>query len=724
MAVAAILMISLVGATSTGCVGDDTGTDFGCGATVTKSCTFNESLSCPAGYGLIIGANGITIDGTGYTLDGDSPGACGDLGVQRSGIETPSVTPSPTPTSDVSVSPALKGYGFSIYGELLDYVEEGKLVTLKINQKIKDCEKNTSFVEITANSTKLIEHSKSSAAVYSEDKIIRSIDELEVGKKYHFRFYSVYGEFLGVNKTENTVVIKYMVDYTDGKRISIDHIPISRFEEAFEEAKDKMLTISDLIRGENYCFYFFKENEDDIWELHRIKEELDKESCFHLHENDLSFHFLRKEAKPPLNDSERCVELIPLIIKEGEIGHVMVNMTNKQDQELQYNLSASVHEYYTLSPSPQVKTPSFEDRLNESQVDYCRLIYDKSGSVKANSSKVVDIGVMCKSPNETTNITGNYVIYLTLTFVDELGAVHNITGDYLIETFCVNNCVISEHKYGAQPANAEKPVTPSPAPIQHETKTTAPAPSSPMKVELSVSNAPALNEIVELTCSITSVSDAPNTTAQIVLAESFELVGGNLSWNGDMIVPEEEKRKHPRPNRSDPEYDRLCEEYEYPKGKAEFGVLIKSVEVGNWTITATAGYDVFTQEGTLYGRLGDSDYVYLAVREDTAWISETLFTTEGPAPARQLNVTPPLPPVEPTTENITTPEPVKPPSVPPTGMEVNLSISNAPALNEIAELTCSIMSVSDAYNTEAQIVLSEGLSRSLCAITFYEKGGE
>ena len=86
MAVAAILMISLVGATSAGCVGDDTGTDFGCGATVTKSCTFNESLSCPAGYGLIIGANGITIDGAGYTLDGDSSDACDGFGVQRSGI--------------------------------------------------------------------------------------------------------------------------------------------------------------------------------------------------------------------------------------------------------------------------------------------------------------------------------------------------------------------------------------------------------------------------------------------------------------------------------------------------------------------------------------------------------------------------------------------------------------------------------------------------------------
>ncbi|MBN1761816.1 MAG: Ig-like domain-containing protein [Methanomicrobia archaeon] len=185
-------------------------------------------------------------------------------------------------------------------------------------------------------------------------------------------------------------------------------------------------------------------------------------------------------------------------------------------------------------------------------------------------------------------------------------------------------------------------VTPSPTPSATPTSEKPPpsVPSTGMEVILSISNAPALNETADLRCAITSVNDASNMMAQIELPEGLVLVGGNLTWAGDIIVPEEEKRKHPRPNRSDPEYDRLCEEYEYPKGRVEFSAVVKSVEIGNWTITATAGYDVFTQEGTRYGRLGDSDYVYVAVRENTAWISEALFTTEGPAPARQLNVTP------------------------------------------------------------------------------------
>ena len=84
--VAAIPMIFLIGTASAGCVGDTTGTDFGCGDAVNESCTFNRDMSCPAGHGLEIGANGITIDGARYTLDGDSSDACDGFGVQRSGI--------------------------------------------------------------------------------------------------------------------------------------------------------------------------------------------------------------------------------------------------------------------------------------------------------------------------------------------------------------------------------------------------------------------------------------------------------------------------------------------------------------------------------------------------------------------------------------------------------------------------------------------------------------
>ena len=58
-----------------GCVAPD-GTVFRCGDTVTASCTFNGNMNCSTRYGLIIGADNITIDGAGYALERPDPGEC------------------------------------------------------------------------------------------------------------------------------------------------------------------------------------------------------------------------------------------------------------------------------------------------------------------------------------------------------------------------------------------------------------------------------------------------------------------------------------------------------------------------------------------------------------------------------------------------------------------------------------------------------------------------
>ena len=67
-----------------GCVGATQ--IFVCGDTVTESCVFNCNMTCDSGHGLIVGADDITIDGNGYTLDGVSSGACDGFGIQRCGI--------------------------------------------------------------------------------------------------------------------------------------------------------------------------------------------------------------------------------------------------------------------------------------------------------------------------------------------------------------------------------------------------------------------------------------------------------------------------------------------------------------------------------------------------------------------------------------------------------------------------------------------------------------
>ena len=86
LAIITVLLVAAVGSASANgvCVGANY--NFSCGMVVNESCTFNDTMTCPAGHGLIIGASNIIIDGNGYTLGGLSAGACDGGGVQRSGI--------------------------------------------------------------------------------------------------------------------------------------------------------------------------------------------------------------------------------------------------------------------------------------------------------------------------------------------------------------------------------------------------------------------------------------------------------------------------------------------------------------------------------------------------------------------------------------------------------------------------------------------------------------
>ena len=70
-----------------GCIArNDPGTIFACGDIVTESCTFNCDLNCTTGHGLVIGADGVVVDGNGYTLDGVISGDCTDSETERAGI--------------------------------------------------------------------------------------------------------------------------------------------------------------------------------------------------------------------------------------------------------------------------------------------------------------------------------------------------------------------------------------------------------------------------------------------------------------------------------------------------------------------------------------------------------------------------------------------------------------------------------------------------------------
>jgi len=123
-------------------------------------------------------------------------------------------------------------------------------------------------------------------------------------------------------------------------------------------------------------------------------------------------------------------------------------------------------------------------------------------------------------------------------------------------------------------------------------------PSAPIEVYLAISNAPALNQTAELTCTITSHEDAPNTTAQIKLPEGFELISGDLKWKGDL---EKNSQK-------------------------SFKATVKSVKTGNWAIEAIA--ETKLKDGESYSVV---DYIYVVLGNVTASVSKTPPPTPFPA---------------------------------------------------------------------------------------------
>lgn len=119
------------------------------------------------------------------------------------------------------------------------------------------------------------------------------------------------------------------------------------------------------------------------------------------------------------------------------------------------------------------------------------------------------------------------------------------------------------------------------------------APLTEMEVSLSISNAPALNQTAELTCTVTSIKDAPNTMAQIKLPEGFELVSGDLLWRGDVTK----------------------------SSQKSFNATIKSVKTGNWTIEAIAESKLEDGKPSEFYRA--TDHVHIVLGNITASISKT-----------------------------------------------------------------------------------------------------
>jgi len=172
-------------------------------------------------------------------------------------------------------------------------------------------------------------------------------------------------------------------------------------------------------------------------------------------------------------------------------------------------------------------------------------------------------------------------------------------------------------------------------------------PSSPIKVELSISELPVLNEPVALTCDVTSCNDASNSTAQIKLSDGASLISGNLEWQGNL-------------------------EANIP---VSFSAQIVFERTGHQTIEAIASHVIDDKNGW-----GDLDVIYL----DIGIESSTFGWPVSPVPVVRI--------------------PDKWSDI-----KTNLEISHAPKLNEPAKLFVTILSPVDFPGLTAEIIFYQGV---------------
>jgi hypothetical protein len=176
---------------------------------------------------------------------------------------------------------------------------------------------------------------------------------------------------------------------------------------------------------------------------------------------------------------------------------------------------------------------------------------------------------------------------------------------------CDSTAAISTEAAPPQPetsetAEPEQPETSGPV------ESAPSSPSTPISTHLILSKAPRLNEQADLTFTVTSIVEAPGTTAAISLPEGAVLVEGDLEWSGDLV----------------------------PEQPQTLQATIMFVREGNWIIEAKALCPL--DNGDVWG---DAAYIYLYVSEEEGHAG---FSDEPSIPRDALGEeVPSPPPVEP-----------------------------------------------------------------------------
>ena len=184
-------------------------------------------------------------------------------------------------------------------------------------------------------------------------------------------------------------------------------------------------------------------------------------------------------------------------------------------------------------------------------------------------------------------------------------------------------------------------------------------PAEPITVELSFpSGAPPLNTEAELNCIVKAPAiSLKKMSVEIRLPEAFELMSGNLLWVGDINLGDEVE---------------------------VISAVVKAVKTGNWAIELRTSIDPEEQGGfSIYPDWQDA--IYVSVLEDSAEWGIYPPWYEGGGHEVPIKV------VDETSSPI-----------------VDLSISHAPLVNEPAEITCTVTTLIDYSDMNAQVKLTYG----------------
>ncbi|MEM2972446.1 MAG: hypothetical protein QW270_08540 [Candidatus Bathyarchaeia archaeon] len=152
-----------------------------------------------------------------------------------------------------------------------------------------------------------------------------------------------------------------------------------------------------------------------------------------------------------------------------------------------------------------------------------------------------------------------------------------------------------------------QPTTPQPSPLSEG------VPLSAINITLHISQftePQGLGSEANLTIEIVSIEDASNVMVNVSLPEGISLLEGDLAWTGNLTA----------------------------NVSSSFNLRIKAVEVGNWTISATAMW--YLTSNSWYG---DIDRMCICVFEDRIVVTsgECCSTKNIPPGYNELRTSPP-----------------------------------------------------------------------------------